>query len=67
MTKSSSNAVHLESPEYRVFHRAVVAECVRLMGDEALVFFDQQCDYLEEFERGDIPEDVARAQYEALA
>jgi hypothetical protein len=54
------------SPEYALYHARVVDACVELMGQNVREFFDEQCDYFEEFECGDKPEDVAQNQYEAM-
>ncbi len=55
-----------QTEKYQAFHNRVVAECVRLMGEQNREFFDKQCDYIEEFLAGDEPYDVAISQQECL-
>jgi hypothetical protein len=54
------------SPEYSAYHTKVVDACAALMGENQRQFFDEQCDYFEEFERNEEPDEVAWAQWEAL-
>jgi hypothetical protein len=56
----------LWSPEYAQYHDAVVNACAELMGESVRPFFEEQCDYFEEFEEGIEPEEVAMAQFDAL-
>ena len=52
--------------EYEIFHKKIVEIVVASLGEENRYFFDECCDYLEEFEAGESPEDVAQAQIEAV-
>jgi hypothetical protein len=54
------------TPEYRTYHQRVVEACVALMGEENRDFFDDECDYFDEFHAGTLPEDVAREQWESI-
>lgn len=56
----------LRTPEYETYHAAVVAACVKLMGEEHREFFNVQCDYFDEYDAMLTPEEVAKQQYEAL-
>ena len=56
----------IDSPEYRAYHARVVEACVRLMGEQCRGFFDEECDYLEEFAANEDPCDVAVSQQESL-
>lgn len=51
---------------YSVYHRDVVEECVKLLGELNRPFFDQQCTYEEGFAEGRPAAEEAEAQYEAL-
>jgi hypothetical protein len=51
---------------YEEYHRRVVEECVKIMGEKNREFFDKVCSYHEEYEAGELPEDVANYQYESL-
>lgn len=52
---------------YMEYHRAVVAECVRLMGEQNRGFFDQGCTYEEGFREKRPAEEEAYAQFEAMS
>ena len=55
----------MRTPEYELFHNKVVEIVVAKLGEENRWFYNDVCDYLEEFEAGESPEDVAQAQIEA--
>ena len=52
--------------EYEAYHKKVVEACVVLMTENAREFFDKECDYFDEFERGDDPDEVAQNQLDAM-
>ena len=54
------------NPEYQRYHKQVVEACVRLIGERCRQFFDTQCDFLEEFNSEQDPEEVAQDQLESL-
>lgn len=54
------------SPEYRAYHRRVVEACVELMGEDVRRFFDEQCDYLEEFLKDEDPIEIAENQLDSM-
>ena len=55
-----------QSKAYQDYHARVVSECVRLMGELNRIFFDEVCDYVEEFNNGTDPEEVAFQQQESV-
>lgn len=54
------------NPEYQQYHKQVVDECAKLMGEKHREFFDTQCDYMTGFAEKRSPADVAMDQYEAF-
>ncbi len=55
-----------ETAEYKAYHARVVQACVDLMGERVRRFFDEQCDYLEEFAEQLDPHEVASSQQDSL-
>lgn len=54
------------SPEYLTYHAAVVEACVALAGEDTRHFWDKQCDYVEDYEAGTLPEEVAETNWDDI-